>query len=78
VETEWLDRTLRVRVQIFVEKIWMTLPPLAIGGGVGVILWWWVVIVESVDVFNARGSIVTLNESMSLYTTGLTVCIDLH
>ena len=39
VETGWLDRTLGVRVGIFVDRIWMTLPTLGIGGGVGVILW---------------------------------------
>ena len=78
VETRWPDRTLGVRVGIFVERIWMTLPTLAIGGGLGAILRWWVVIMESVDVFNARGSIVTLNGGMSLYTIGLTVYIGPH
>jgi len=53
----------------------VTLPTLAIGGGVGISLWWWVVVVESVDVFNVKGSMVTLNRGISLYTTGLTVCI---
>ena len=67
-----------MRVGIFVERIWMTLPTLAIGGRVGVILWWWVVILERVNVFNVRGSIITLNEGMSLYITGLTVYIGPH
>jgi len=75
VETRWLDRTPGVRIGIFIERIWMTLPTLVVGGGVGVILWWSVVIVERVDVFNARGSIITLNGDMSLYTTGFTVYI---
>jgi len=75
METRWLDRTLRVRVGIVVRRIWVTLPTLGISGGVRVILWWWVVIVESVDVLNARGSIVTFNGGISLYTTGLTACI---
>ena len=78
MEIRWLDRTLGMRVGVLVKRIWATLPTLAIGGGVGVILWWWVIIVESIDVLNARGSIGTLNEGMSLYTTGLTVCISLH
>ena len=78
METRWLDRTLGLRVRILVKRIWKTLLTLAIGGGVGVILWWWVIIMESVDVFNARGSIVTLNRGMFLYTTGLTVCICPH
>ena len=64
-----------MRVGIFIERIWMTLPTLVVGGGVGVILWWSVVIVERVDVFNARGSIITLNGDMSLYTIGFTVYI---
>ena len=50
VETRWLDRTLDVKVRIFAERIWMTLPTLTIGGEVGVILWWWVVIVERIDI----------------------------
>ena len=64
-----------MRVGIFVERVRVTLSTLAIGGGLRVILWWWVVIVESIDVFNIRGSIITLNGGMSMYTTGLTVCI---
>jgi len=66
---------LGVRAGIFIERIWITLPTLTIGGGVGVILWWWVVIVECIDVFNARGGIIILNGGISQYTTGLTVCI---
>ena len=78
METRWLDRTLGVRVGIFAKRIWVTLPTLAIDGGLGVILWWWDVIVKSIDVFNVRGSIITLNGGMSLYTTGLTICIGPH
>ena len=78
METRWLDRTLGVRVGLLLKKIWVTLPTLVIGGGVGVTMWWWVVIVEGVDVFNVRRSIVTLNGGMSLYTTGLTVYIGPH
>jgi len=33
---------------------------------------------ESIDVFNGRRSIATLNEGMTLYTTGLTIRIGLH
>jgi len=75
VETRWLERTLGVRVGVLIKRIWVTLPTLVIGGGVGVILWWWVVIIEGVDVFNARRSIVTRNGGLSLYTTGLTICV---
>jgi len=47
---------------------------------------WWiggyfavgVVIMENINVFNVRGSIVTLNGDMSMYTTGFTICIGLH
>ena len=67
-----------MRVGIFVEKVQVTLPTLVIGGRLGAILWWWVVIVENINVFNARGRIVTINGGMSLYTTGLTVCIGPH
>jgi len=38
VETRWLDRTLGVRVRILLKRIWVTVPTLAISGGVGVIL----------------------------------------
>ena len=78
METRWLDRTRGVRVKIFIERFRVTLPTLATGGGLGVILWWWVVIMENVDVFNARESIVTLSGDMSLYITGFTICIGPH
>lgn len=78
VKTKWLWKTLGVRVGVFVKRVWVTLPTLAIVSGVGVILWWRVEVVKGVDVFNARRSIVTLNGSMALYTTGLAVNISLH
>jgi len=67
-----------VRVGVFVEGVWVTLPTLAIGSGVGVILWWRVEVVKGIDAFNARRSIATLNGSMILYTTGLAVNIGPH
>jgi len=73
-----LDRTLGVRVAVLVKRIWVTLPTLVIGGGEMVILWLWVVIMEGVDVFNARRSFVKLNGGLSLYATGLTICISPH
>jgi len=78
MKTRWLSRTLGIRVGVFVKGVWATLPTLAIGSGVGVILWWRVEVVKGVDVFNARGSIVTLNGSMILYTTCLTINISPH
>jgi len=61
VETRQLDRTLGVRVGVFVRGVWVTLPTLTIASIVGVILWWRVKAVECVDVFNGRGAIVTVN-----------------
>ena len=78
VKARWLDKTIGVMVGVLVWRIWTTLPTLIIGGRVGVSLWWRVVAMESVDLFNARGSIVTLNEGMFLYTTRFTVCIGPH
>jgi len=53
----------------------VTLPTLALGSGVGVTLWWRVEVMKGIDVFNARGRIVTLNGSMTLYTIGLAINI---
>ena len=78
METGWLDGVLRVRVGFFVEKIWMTLPTLAVGGGMGVILRRWGVGVVSIDMFNAGESIVTLNGGVSVDTTCLAICIGPH
>jgi len=61
VETRWLDRTLGLRVRVFVRAIWVTLPTMTIASRVGVILWWTVEAVECIEVFNARGAIVTVN-----------------
>ena len=73
-----LWRTLGVRVGVFVKGVWVTLPTLAIGSGVRVILWWKVEVVKGVDMFNTRGSIATLNGSVTLYTTGLAINIGPH
>ena len=56
METRWLDRILGVRAGIL-RRIWVILPTLGISGGVGVILWWWVIIVENIDVFNVGGTV---------------------
>ena len=61
MKTRWLDRTLGVRVGVFVRGVWMTFPTLTIASRVGVILWWRVEAMECIDVFNARGAIVTVN-----------------
>ena len=61
METRWLDRTLGVRVGVFVRGFLVTLPTLTIASRVGVILRWRVKAVECVEVFNARGVIVTVN-----------------
>ena len=60
MEAKWLDRTLGVRVGVIVKRIWVTLPSYRWWGRV--ILWWRVIVMESVDVFNVRRRIVTLNE----------------
>ena len=39
VKSRWLWKTLEVRVGVFVKRVWVILPTLAIGSGVGVILW---------------------------------------
>jgi len=67
-----------VRIGVFVKGVWVTLPTLAIGSGAGGLLWWRVEVMKGIDVFNARRSIVTLNGSMTLYTTGLTINIGPH
>ena len=41
VETGWLDGVLGLRVGIFVERVRLALPTLAVGGGMGVILRRW-------------------------------------
>ena len=74
----WLDRVMRVRVGIFVERVRLALPTLAVGGWMRVILRRWGVGVVSIDMFNAGGSILTFNGGVSLYTTSLTVCISPH
>ena len=56
----------------------MTLPTLTIGSGVGVILWWRVEVVKSINVLNARRSIITLTGSMTLYTAGLVINTGPH
>lgn len=61
METRWLDRTLRMRVGVFVRGVWVSVPTLTIASRVGVILWWRVEAVECVEVFNARGAIITVN-----------------
>ena len=61
MEIGWLDGVLGVRVRIFVERVRLALPTLVVGGGMGVILRSWGVGVVGIDVFNAGGSIVTLN-----------------
>jgi len=61
METRWLDRTLGMRIGVFVREVWMTLPTLTIISKVGVLLWWRVEAMECVEVFNARGAIVTVN-----------------
>ena len=67
-----------MRIGVFVKGVWVTLPTLAIGSGVGVIFWWRVEVVKGIDMFTAKRSIVTFNDSMTLYTTGLTINIGPH
>jgi len=38
VETRWLDKTLGVRVGVFIRGVWVILPTLTIASGVGGIL----------------------------------------
>ena len=78
METGRLDVILRMRVGIFVERVHVAFPTLAEGGGMGVILRRCGVCMVGVDVFNARGSIVTLNGSVAMYTTCLAVCMGPH
>jgi len=41
VKTGWLDGVLGLRIGIFVERVRLALPALAVGGGMGVILRRW-------------------------------------
>ena len=78
METGWLDGVLRVKVGIFVERVRLPLPTLTVVGGIGVILRRVGVGVISIDMFNAGGSIVTINRGMSLDATRLAVCMGPH
>jgi len=37
---KWLYRTLRMRVGVLVEGVWMSFPTLVVGRGLESILWW--------------------------------------
>jgi len=72
----WLHSTLRTTIRVLVERIWVTLPSLITGSGVGNILWRGIKALKSIRMLNGVKGIVAFNRCMPLHTTGFTNCID--
>jgi len=71
-----LYKTLRIRVRVPIERVWVTLLTLTVSSGVGSIMWWRVTALKGVSMVNGERAIVALNRCIPLQTISLTSSVN--